>query len=1252
MNAFGGIECSNDIEKDVECNIHLCPVQPIGEQGGSEFAVGGGSFMQGSMETTASSAWQQYQLNANYQVPAIFAGVPTEDAVVQVSGVRKLGVQETVPSCPLHLTSPMPEGNLLPLTIKESRGDTCTGLEGANVCHDDDGDGGERLGFLFKEPIIGMEEYFVEITRYVYSDEFDDTCTGVAGTMHGEVMRDGLLTPVGDCWGTEFADSIGYIYKPDSPAEKRPGTVPLVKVTVQTLCSSIRQFMYVYDQLEGTLLDGTKRIDATPEQYLEMGKERLVQSLGYKPEDVADMTEPDILAILTTPENQLGFGVDCKMEDICTGLAGQTPCHLPPGDAKEDLVGFIVGTDVTEDPADNWGNCAAALLCPIVYTEPVPAVLIEVAKKEVPEGENGVLKCAGDATNLPCGDDPDPMGGDHLGFLFEEVLLGIEMVPVTEGMLLKPLDDTKQKEVGFAFKTKQQGTTEINGVFLVTAGFKDSYQQCGFFSDNQKKWNFQMKIEFKPDKVEDASIKASFMVFSSGVYETRGIEDETKKFSFQVGTAKVSGSSSETEIKFHEEFAEAPMVISSVQTYNTGALVQTRHLVSPEKGKFLVALEGMDGIGSVKDEWIAWIAMEKGSAKIGSIEYKALETGNDVGDGGAEVGFEGEDFSASPSVFGSIATDHGSEAAHLSVVEGDLDNKKMKIGAMNDNFEGGHANEKASILVMKQASMQPSVMNGWLTRKVSYSFVTGNWGTCSHVCGEGKLTRDVHCVSSLHLTPVEDHYCYGDKPAVEQSCGFTCKYQMSDWSVCPGKGSDEKETRTVHCQKGNTDMLADEECAKVPELGAKPAEEQDCCNPKSAADFEGKQCGSTANGCTKVNVGDVEFGSCGDNWDCEENLCKCNEKPVALPVPHTPVVTDYLNAFGAAIDYACAPGSLLTGIGSVHSDPDEDRRWKYTCSTLAAPASVGAVCVTASFCGNKENDEAKCPAGYVLTGLSATVPSGEDRVYNFKCCELLAVVDEEGSTDMSEPQAEFDFTVTEGKVLTGVKSDFFSDKVDRKWQFHYASFKTKKHCETCTTGAITINITHSQFPATPSTSFGKDYDFSCPDGEVVQGVESLYEAPRKDSELKIKCAKVSGSGLAAGGDAAPLKCGAALEGGYTELSSSWYLECPLGETITKISSKFDQVTLDRQFKFTCSKFDDGSKLKLKGDARKFPAADEATWTYNAGADTGITGVESVYVAGGQRTFKFYGSTFFGPETCEEVWSKPQLQPQVAAPVGK
>ena len=56
--------------------------------------------------------------------------------------------------------------------------------------------------------------------------------------------------------------------------------------------------------------------------------------------------------------------------------------------------------------------------------------------------------------------------------------------PVTEGMLLNPVDDSKDKAVGFAFKEEQQGTHKVGSVYLVTEGFKEMYATCGFFSSN------------------------------------------------------------------------------------------------------------------------------------------------------------------------------------------------------------------------------------------------------------------------------------------------------------------------------------------------------------------------------------------------------------------------------------------------------------------------------------------------------------------------------------------------------------------------------------------------------------------------------------------------------------------------------------------------------------------------------------------------------------------------------------------------
>jgi hypothetical protein len=264
----------------------------------------------------------------------------------------------------------------------------------------------------------------------------------------------------------------------------------------------------------------------------------------------------------------------------------------------------------------------------------------------------------------------------------------------------------------------------------------------------------------------------------------------------------------------------------------------------------------------------------------------------------------------------------------------------------------------------------------------------------------------------------------------------------------------------------------------------------------------------------------------------------------------------------------------------------------------------------------------------------------EDRIYDFKCCELLGVEADpasEGSGDMSTEQEPFDFAVTEGKLLTGVKSEYNTEKVDRKFQFFWKSFKTKKHCQNCIAGSIKIDAQASRFPAEHTNKFRAEFDFSCPDSQVLQGVESTYEGPRADAQWKLKCASLNGSSLADGGDASPKKCAAALEGGFTLPRTSWYLECPRNEMITKVISKYDEVEGDRTFQFKCSKLDDGAKLRLTGDVKFFPKDSESKWSYKAGPDTAITAVESSWVPGSQRTFKFYGSTFNGPETCDEIW---------------
>jgi len=247
---------------------------------------------------------------------------------------------------------------------------------------------------------------------------------------------------------------------------------------------------------------------------------------------------------------------------------------------------------------------------------------------------------------------------------------------------------------------------------------------------------------------------------------------------------------------------------------------------------------------------------------------------------------------------------------------------------------------------------------------------------------------------------------------------------------------------------------------------------------------------------------------------------------------------------------------------------------------------------------------------------------------------------------MTKSQDPFDVSVAGGKVLTGVSTEYDAGKVDRKFQFFWSSFKTKSHCETCTTGTLSINVDKAEFPAEANVKFGKDLDFACPPGQVLQGIDSKYKDNRKDEKWKLKCAPVVGSEVTDGGKAGTAKCGEALVDDTTATEESWYVECPRNEVITGIVSKWDVQTLDRTYQFKCGKFDKGSKLRLTGAINYFPKDPaDRKWTYNAGADTGITAIQSNYQKG-QRTFKFFGSTFHGPEKCDEIWVKPQVKPQL------
>jgi len=500
----------------------------------------------------------------------------------------------------------------------------------------------------------------------------------------------------------------------------------------------------------------------------------------------------------------------------------------------------------------------------------------------------------------------------------------------------------------------------------------------------------------------------------------------------------------------------------------------------------------------------------------------------------------------------------------------------------------------------------------------------------------------VACTSNLHKK-VDDQYCTGDKPASEKKCGSPCSWFITAWSQCPGgKGEMTKQERTAKCVLGESaegEGVKDEDCESI--SLAKPPLEQECCNPKTEADFESEQCGTVKNGCSDSFEKDIQIGECGSSWVCKENKCECESRPI---MSDNPVLTDFVNDFGGPINFICPDGQAMQGVEATHSDPHEDRRWKFTCGELKAPAKLGE-CETVTLCGSMAEGEAKCPAESVLVGMKAAPPSDEDRTFSFKCCKMETkdggevTVEEEGSSEMSEKQVPLKFESKNewGKAsqfLTGVESKFADEKVDRLFKWSWAKFSTKEHCSTCSVGGVKFEP--SQFSTGFKNTFSADLDFKCPDGEVIHGMKAEFVAERFDSKVNLKCSKINGTTISGEEAAKPAKCTKDAPE-WTATKKDFYLECPRNSVIIGIKSRFVVDEEDREFKVTCAEVEDisGYLDKSLGSA---VFGETATWSFDAG-NAAVDAIASYYRPGEQRRFKFYTSAFTGKRECTSEWKK-------------